>query len=99
MEDLVAVVVVLLIVGAVVYVAAQAASRTRTHGIQSAALESEAARVYYQQALQMARVLDRIQSDDMIAVTLPPTLKEQIRTMVEDFYGDDGRGPRQVPRA
>ena len=95
MEDLLALAVLLIIVGAVVYVVAQAAGSRRRTGIQTAALESESARHYYQRALQMARVLDRIIGDEMIAVTIPQPLKTQIKDMVEDFYGEGGLPSRR----
>ena len=71
--------------------------RTATGGsgsgrtLQRAALESEAVRHYYSQALTMARILDRIERDEMMAVTIPTALRAEIREVVESFFGEGGR--------
>lgn len=89
--------IVLLVAGGVVWAIRQSATQGRTRELRRAALESDAVRHYYQQALQMARVLDRLERDDMIAVTIPGEMRAQIRTMVETFFGE-GDDPRALPR-
>jgi len=94
--DLLGLLVLALVVGAVAWAVSQASTRRRGSDLQKAAIESEAVRHYYQQALRMARVLDRIETDDMIAVTIPAALRQQIRTLVETFY-EGGEEPRSLP--
>lgn len=95
--DLLALLVLALIVGAVAWAVSQASDRRRGPEIQRAALESEAVRHYYQQALAMARVLDRLERDEMIAVTIPADVRQQIRALVETFF-EGGDEPRSLPR-
>jgi len=89
--DLLALIVLAVIVGAVAWAVTRSSDRLRP-GVQQAAIESEAVRVYYQQALRMARILDRIERDEMIAVTIPAEMRLQIRTLVETFFEGDGEG-------
>jgi len=94
--DLLVLLVLAVVVGAVAWAVSQASGRHRGPELQQAAIESEAVRHYYQQALRMARVLDRIERDEMIAVTIPAELRQQIRTLVETFFEGD-EGPRALP--
>jgi len=94
--DLLAVLVLALIVGAVAWAVSQATGHRRGPELQRVAIESEAVGHYYQQALRMARMLDRLERDEMIAVTIPSELREQIRTMVETFF-EGGGDPRSLP--
>lgn len=89
--------VVVLLVGVVAWIVSQGNNNRRGREIQAAAIESDAVRHYYQQALRMARVLDRIERDEMISVTIPADLRAQIRTMVETFF-EEGEDPRSLPR-
>lgn len=92
MEELGLPLVLLAALVAVIYVIVQSANRSRTRSVQSAAIESEAASLYYRKALKMARLLDHIQHDDMIRVTIPETMREQIRVAVNDFYEEGDKG-------
>lgn len=94
--DLLGLLVLAVVVGAVAWAVSMATGRGRGPELQQAAIESEAVRHYYQQALRMARVLDRIERDEMIAVTIPAELRQQIRTLVETFF-EGGEGPRALP--
>lgn len=74
--------------GAVVWLRESTADSRRRRPLQQAALESEAVRHYYAQALTMARILDRIERDEMMAVTIPTELRREIRELVESFFGE-----------
>lgn len=92
--DLLGLAVLALIVAAVAWAVSQVSGRGRGVDMQRAAIESEAVGHYYQQALKMARILDRLERDDMIAVTIPADLRQEIRTVVETFFeGGDGKRP------
>ncbi len=74
--------------GAVVWLRESTAAGRRRRPLQQAALESDAVRHYYAQALSMARILDRIERDEMMAVTIPGELRTEIRRLVESFFGE-----------
>ena len=81
------VVALAIVAGAVVWLRESSADGRR-RPLQQAALESEAVRHYYAQALTMARILDRIERDEMMAVTIPTELRTEIRRLVESFFGE-----------
>lgn len=84
------VILLAMLAGAAVWIRASLGSGPgRT--LQRAALESEAVGHYYSQALTMARILDRIERDEMMAVTIPTALRAEIREVVESFFGEGGR--------
>jgi len=74
--------------GVVVWLRESNADGRRRRPLQQAALESEAVRHYFAQALSMARILDRIERDEMMAVTIPGELRTEIRRLVESFFGE-----------
>ena len=85
------VIVVAMLAAVAVWVRGAVEGSGSAHTLQRAALESEAAGHYYNQALAMARILDRIERDEMMAVTIPTALRADIREVVESFFGEGGR--------
>lgn len=47
----------------------------------------QAGDVWYRQAVRMARLLERVRRDDMVAVTIPPATKKEIDEALRQFWG------------
>ena len=53
---------------------------------RSPALALEVGDQWYRHAVRLARLLERLQRDDMVAVTIPPDVKVEISAALDGFW-------------
>jgi hypothetical protein len=67
-------------------IVARAADRHRLRLARSPAAALEVGDHWYRHALALARLLERLRSDDMVAVTIPREVKSEIDAALKRFW-------------
>jgi|AntDryMetagUQ889_1029465.scaffolds.fasta_scaffold59455_2 hypothetical protein len=62
------------------------ANRARNAVQRSPTAALQVGDLWYRDAVHMARLLEQLRRDDMVAVTIPPPLKEQIDEALRQFW-------------
>ncbi len=60
--------------------------RQRLHLARSPAVALELGDIWYRHAVALARLLERLRQDDMVAVTIPQDVKSEIDAALKRFW-------------